>query len=705
MFQFRKSAFKKCKTEEFNVYSQLQADLFGIQLDFANLSVSAITEYLSQAKKTIQATYDYVAHVDYLSFYTVVQPFINLSVALEAVSALITMPKDLHPDPLVREASAAASIEMERFTIQQQQREDVYKTFSKYIYHSHPNKLFLNDEEIRFINDMQIDFKRNGMELPNSVDREQVMQIRQRIAELSVQFGSNLNEVNTKFEFTREELSGLPEEWFSEERKNANGTYTVMLEYSDYAAVLDYVHNREVRKQLYIAFNSRCKEQNTPICLELLQLRQKLAALLGYASYVDYAAEKKMVKNSKTISAFLEDMNKNFDDPQRANFMDLQACASEIYNDPNLELQQYDMRYLIKIREKELCNVDHEIIRKYFPTKTVVAGTLQIFQDFLGLKFLKKQQANAWADDVLYYEVYDAETTELLGGFYLDLEYRQGKTSNFAVFTLIRGSDVSEFLQRSNSRRGHQLVMTCNFPRDATLTFEDVVTFFHEFGHLMHGVCTRVQLPCNNGLNVPRDFVEAPSQMLESWCFDQNVLARLSEHKDTGAIIPKEYICNILKTDMLHSGYQNKRQLSFAFFDYKAHMLTADELAALDVNEFWLEIQKNISALPMCDNSFPTTFEHLFALDYAASFYGYMYADVIAKDLFFSKFIDDPLNKIIGSIYRKLVLEPGNSRDPEILLESFLEAPFSNFAFLLHYNASVPKLKLERQQAAIHLSL
>jgi thimet oligopeptidase len=666
-------------------YYTLQLSLFNMPMDFANITAETISEAFERYSEVVAATYDYIAQTQTLSFATVVQPMINLDFATQGAVAMIKIAKDVHFSKEVRDVSTEFSEKLEAFVIEQQMRDDAYAKFKLYydiVFQTEQH--ILTAEEKTYVEDKVREYGRSGMTLEDAAQRSELKQIQQRLAELTIKFQSNLNEDTTSFEFTREELNGLPDDWFTKDRFVRDGVYKVTLKYPDLYPIMEYCTTREVRRKMFNAFNTRCKDINTPIAIEMLQLRDRMATLLGFKSAADYATELKMTKNAANVAKFLTEMNQRFEPLLDKTLEALRDYAKKHTGDPNFELNLYDMAFYMKQREKALCQVDHKIIREYFPRAKVLQGTMAIYQELLGLEFSELATDNKWHADTQLYEVRDAVTKEIIGSFILDLAPREGKYAHACVGEIIYGGDASKFTGVANHRTSHLIMMLCNFPTDAPLSFDDVTTFFHEFGHVMHCVCSRVQLPDNNGFHVELDFVEAPSQMLENWCFDQRILNRISAHKDTGLPIPAEMVIKIREAELLHAGYFYKRQLGFSTFDYHVHAMNADQLATLDINAFYNQLCAEICKLPKLDIAVPASFHHIFGNEYYCGYYGYMYSEVVAFCMFYERFKEDPLNKEAGMRYRKCILEPGATKDAMDLVRVFLGHEPTLDAFLRH---------------------
>jgi Zn-dependent oligopeptidase len=346
-------------------------------------------------------------------------------------------------------------------------------------------------------------------------------------------------------------------------------------------------------------------------------------------------------------------------------------------NNEHFTLEQYDLRYYIRLREEKLCSIDMEKIREYFPLDTVISGTLNIYQKLLGLKFIENTHSDVWDDNVKYFDVYDytAATDTLgkkMGSFYLDLYQRDGKPSQPCALVVMTGCDVSKITGLENERRLSVAAMLCNFKKDDNLLFSNVVTIFHEFGHVMHFICSQTQLSAFHAQKMEVDFIETPSKMLENWCYEPSVLRYLSAHHDTHEPLPNEMAEKIKLKQKIHAGYARKQQLVYGFFDYLAHDLSLEELGSLDLKQFYHEIQSKVLSLPIISQAcLPGYFAHL-VHGYDVGYYGYMISDTYASDMYATVFSRDPMPPESGALYRKHILEPGASQDAMNLLEQFL---------------------------------
>lgn len=663
-------------------------------INFPAISVESIKENLAFIKNQYLSTYKKIAELknspEQINFKHVVQPFIDLDFTIDSATTICTFPKQVHIDKDVRDASVEATKEIENCKIDASQDKSIFEVLRIYEENAYKKeKMHLSQEQNRYFESLMRSYKRNGMYISYKGNRDQIIQMQKTIADLCVQFDQNIAEDKTELNESEllkglsvESLKGLPKDWFSEEKTKdlPAGRVRVTLQYPDVFPILDFAKNREIRKKTYEAFQSRCQDSNMPLLKKILLLRQKLANLLGYNSHADYAAEIRMAKNAKTVASFLKEMNERFDPLLDKNLSDLTAFARKFENNPKLTLQHYDLRYYMRLREEQVCNIDMEKIREYFPLEQVVSGTLKIYENLLGLKFVKRKSDNVWHPDCMVFDVYnyDAATKTLkdgMGSFYLDLHPREGKYTHACALLLSYGS------RQSGKKQPSVAAMLCNFPKDRNIPFDDVVTFFHEFGHVMHFICSDAELINFHSDKTELDFIEAPSQMLENWCVVPDAIKLLSCHPKTKEPLPKEIADKLKLQDQLHAGYIKKRQLVFGHFDFLIHSMSQAELEKCDLNQVFHEVQKKIMKLPPVNDCFPASFGHLVG-GYDAGYYGYLMSETYSADMFASVFKKDPLSAKAGAKYRQEILAPGAKYDAIDLLKNFLGRAPTVDAFL-----------------------
>ena len=395
---------------------------------------------------------------------------------------------------------------------------------------------------------------------------------------------------------------------------------------------------------------------------------------------------------------FLHDLNDKMEPIAKKDMDAILALKKEEMESCNQQfdgvINEYDFRYYCTMREEKEFAIDKEGLREYFPLQTVIDGALNIYQTILGLKFLpikeEESQFKFWHEEVQLYQVVDTKTKDLMGYFFLDLFPRQGKYGHACKITLQTGCRIYDDDGNEVTKQLPVNVMLCNFPKPtedkpSLLGHDDVVTFFHEFGHVMHQICGQPLLSRFAGTAVERDFVEAPSQMLENWCWKSKSLNLMSGHyKDETKKIPEETVSALAKSKNANCGLLTKRQLYFGILDQTMH--TVKDKNGIDTEKLCYELQPKIMGIEaMKDTNFVSSFGHL-AGGYDAQYYGYMWSEVYSADMFYSVFCakgDDSLLDVEAGLgYRNKILAPGGSRDALDSLKDFLGREPNNIAFL-----------------------
>ena len=386
---------------------------------------------------------------------------------------------------------------------------------------------------------------------------------------------------------------------------------------------------------------------------------------MGYKTFSDYTLEGvTMAATSQRVLDFLSELKlrlKPLGEQDLATLLELKLAESA-----ESSFAMHDYRYYMKRREKLHFGIDHEAFRSYFPVTKVTEAVCGIYQELLGLKFTLDKSAKLWHEEVTCHIVHDATSGELLGHFYLDLFPRHGKYSHACCIGIQPSCHSATFSQPAVA------AMLANFTRGqggapGLLSHDEVETFFHEFGHVMHQLCTRTQLCHFSGTRVERDFVETPSQMLENWCWTREGLQRLSCHCDTNAPLPVDMINSLLKTRYVNHGLRTLRQVALSSLDFVLHTNTNVDLS---VNH---AIMKDILGIPPLPGTcMPATFAHLTG-GYESKYYGYLWSQVFAADMFATRFEKEGIFcPTVGADYRRHILEPGGTMDAEEMLRNFL---------------------------------
>ncbi|XP_033636592.1 thimet oligopeptidase-like isoform X3 [Asterias rubens] len=632
--------------------------------------------------KQCKAVYDAVGSLkkDALNYENTLQALANNDCEYGVHRNMLDFPQHTSPDKAMREASTEADKKLSDFDVEMSMRQDVFDNLMAYQEKTDVSKL--KPEAKRYLEKLIKLGRRNGLHLPKDV-QDKVKALKKRASDIAIDFNKNLNDENTILEFTEEELVGLPDDFIKRLDKTAEGKCKVSLKYPDYFPAMRKARNPETRRKLELAFNSRCKEENTKIMEELVEIRQKLADLLGYPTHAAYILEMRMAKTPETVAKFLKDLTEKLRILQTSELETFKAYKKEEcekYKYPfNNTIDLWDMRYYMNMAEERQYSIDHNKLKEYFPLEVVTKGLLEIYQELLGLKFEEIKKAEVWNDDVTMFSVTDKESGTFMGFFYLDLFPREGKFGHAACFGLQPGC-----LAADGSRQVAIAAMVANFTKatadaPSLLTHDEVETFFHEFGHVMHDILGQTDFCYFSGTRVERDFVEAPSQMLENWCWQAESLRRMSGHHTEGTPIPDEMVEKLVKARNANAGVFNLRQILLGTFDQTIHTS-----AKADTKAVFARLSKEILGIPSTPGtSKVASFGHL-SDGYDAQYYGYLWSEVYCMDMFYSRFKKEGImNPKVGADYRKFILQPGGSIDAIDMLKNFLGREPQQESFLI----------------------
>jgi len=577
--------------------------------------------------------------------------------------------KEANTNPAMRTAAENAVKAFENWAVGVDYREDVYKAIKAFA-DTHPK---LSGEDEKLLKETLRDYRRAGLALPPD-QRKEVEDLRKELTKLGTDFDANIVKSNAPVMFSKADLDGLPESFFASPGiKTGDDVYTVMANVTwQFNTVQENAKNEATRKQLYIVRETLAKDKNVPLLNQMLALRNEIALRLGYKSWDDYQTEVKMAKTGMNAEKYINDLVAGIQPKFDSEIAELQKLKAADTNDPNAKIMIWDWRYYSNQLSKQKYAVDKEALRAYFPFQRVLDGMFNIYQSIFGLKFEKIVAPYKWIDDLQLYLVTDSATGEPLGMFYLDMFPREGKYNHFAQFEIISGK-----LLPNGKYQRPIVALLCNFPpasgdAPSLMTHQDVETLFHEFGHALHSIVTRAKYGRFAGTHVPRDFVEAPSQMLQNWVWDKKVLDTFAaDYRDPSKKIPAEAVKKLNDAKLANAGVLYRRQFAFASLDLALHDPHPEEMP-YDSVAITNPILEKVFLPIDPSTTFVSYFGHLNGYD--AGYYGYAWADAIAADMatVFEKAKDGYLDKQAGMKLRREIYEPGDSRDVNESIEKFL---------------------------------
>ncbi|CAE6414068.1 unnamed protein product [Rhizoctonia solani] len=592
--------------------------------------------------------------------------------------------QNVSTDAKLRDASTDAKKLIHEFGIESSMRIDVYNA----LLNAQKKGEKLSDEEQRLVDKMILDGKRAGLGLPED-KRAELMKLKKELSVVCTDFGRNFNEEKGTITFTREELKGVPEDVLNGYTV-AEGTdqLTVTFKTPDILPLFKYAQNPKTRERAHIAFENRL-EINIPLLARAIELRRQCAAILGYETWADYVEEEKMIKTAKAVIDFLADLEEKLRPvgiKDRDNLLQLKEKEHAKLGLPyDGEFYVWDYRYYDRLFVEESLSLDDALVKEYFPVDVVVPAILEIYQGLLGVEF-QEVKGNLWHPEVQQFAVWNANAKsqdDFLGWAYLDLFPRDSKYSHAAVWPLQRGFDDE------NGRHYPTAAMVANLAkptpgRPALMRHSDVVTFFHEMGHVFHGLLSKTRFGRFHGTSVARDFVEAPSQMLENWCWESEVLKKMSSHYEKKEPLSDELIKKLIDSRYVNVGLFYLRQIYLGKFDIQVH--TQDPKAATaehDYSALWIKLREETSLVRSGSTLThgQAAFGHLTG-GYDAGYYSYAYSLVFAADMYKTVFKGAPLDPARGKLYREKILRPGGSRDEIDSLKDFLGREPNSDAFL-----------------------
>jgi len=587
----------------------------------------------------------------------------RLLMAASASNAMAGLMSEVHPDEAIRDAARTCEQEVSRFYSDLALDREMYDTLAGV------DIIAADAATRRFVEHTLRDYRRAGVDRPSEV-RDRLKAIDEQLTHLGQQFGKTISEDVRAIAITdASRLAGLPADYIAAHAPDADGTIRITTDYPDYNPFMTYANDDALRRELYVAFRSRGDRVNESVLRVILELRAEKATLLGFANWADYITADKMIRAGERAAEFLDKVWKLAAPRAEGDYAELLRQLRTI--EPGAaRVADWQKVWLENLVKKERYEVDASEVRRFFPYARVLAGLLEITAEIFAIRYVPVV-AETWHASVAVHDVMRGDTK--LGRIYLDMHPRDGKYKHAAQFPLKDGV------------AGEQLpegVLVCNFPggdgSEALMEHDDVVTMFHEFGHLMHHVLGGHQRWISqSGVATEWDFVEAPSQMFEEWAWSYETLARFARHHETGEVIPQALVEKMRRADKFGLGTATVQQIFYAAISlgfHRADPLTLDQLGEVQ------RLQARYTPFEYVPGTrFHTSFGHL--VGYSAMYYTYQWSLVIAKDLLTPFEATGLMATDVTFAYRDKVLVPGGSRDAADLVHDFLGRDYEFAAY------------------------
>lgn len=654
--------------------------------------VPAVTKALNDCRENVERV---VAQGAPYTWENLCQPLAEVDDVLGRIFSPVSHLNSVKNSPELREAYEQTLPLLSEYSTWVGQHEGLYKAYRDLRDGDH--YATLNTAQKKAVDNALRDFELSGIGLPKE-KQQRYGEIATRLSELGNLYSNNVLDATmgwTKLVTDEAELAGMPESALAAAKAQAQAKeqegYLLTLDIPSYLPVMTYCDNQGLREEMYRAYSTRASDQgpnagkwdNSPIMEEILALRHELAQLLGFESYAFKSLATKMAENPQQVLDFLTDLAKRARPQGEKELAQLRAFAKAEFGVD--ELQPWDIAYYSEKQKQHLYSISDEQLRPYFPENKAVNGLFEVVKRIYGITAKERTDVDVWHPEVRFFELYD-ENNELRGSFYLDLYAREHKRGGAWM-----DDCVGQMRKSDGSLQKPVAYLTCNFNRPvngkpALFTHDEVITLFHEFGHGLHHMLTRIETAGVSGINgVPWDAVELPSQFMENWCWEPEALAFISGHFETGEPLPKELLDKMLAAKNYQAALFILRQLEFGLFDFRLHAEFNPQQGA-KILETLAEIKKQVAVVPGPTwGRFPHAFSHIFAGGYAAGYYSYLWADVLAADAF-SRFEDEGIfNRETGQSFLDSILTRGGSEEPMTLFKRFRGREPQLDAMLEHY--------------------
>ena len=599
--------------------------------------------------------------------------FDDLHNELEKVHASIFLMAYVHPDGDIRSESLKSIRELSKFENKINMNVDLYRALK--VFSEQVDTSTLRGAEDKLLRDVIREFEQNGLGLPVE-KRDKIQKIQDDIADLGIQFESNISSYQDHIILDEADMKGLPED-YREARRMKDGSYKIDLTYPSFFPFMKYAESDEARRELSYRFKNIAADKNLDVLSDLLKKRKALAGMLGYSSFAEYQLENRMAEKPSAVWDFEENIRQRVRDKAQEDYQLLlnkkkarKGEASKVYS--------WENAFYRTLLLKEDYHVDDEQVKQYFELNRVINGLFDVAGQLYGIRFREVEQPPVWHEEVRMFEV--TQDNALIGRFFLDLFPRDDKFNHAACFTMIPGKETAGGYQKPLTS------LVTNFPRatnntPSLLTHSDVVTLFHEFGHLMHDLLTQAPFSAQSGTSTKRDFVEVPSQFFEHWAWEYESLKRFALHYQTGEVLPRALHQKMVEAKNLGSGLFTLQQIFYGMLDMTFHDRYDPDHDTQTTSDIVSKLQNEITFFEyMKGTHFEAGFGHLYG--YAAGYYGYLWSKVYAEDMFSVFRKAGVLSGEAGNRFRQSVLEKGASEEEKRIVRNFLGREPQYDAFL-----------------------
>ncbi|MBJ6107983.1 Zn-dependent oligopeptidase [Hymenobacter sp. BT523] len=622
----------------------------------------ATTLAIANTKTALTAIYNVPAGKR--TFANTMLPLDAMSDNFGSVAGPISILFNASPDSAVRNQAERSLALISKYGNELELDEKLYRAVKDYS--KTPEALALTGPRRKFLTETVDEYERNGFALTPE-KRQELQKLNDKIADLSLAFGANIAKDRSFLLVSEADMKGLPNDYVKS-RPREGAAYRINVDGPSYGTFMKYAESEPMRKQLYTLYNNRAAEANLPVLKQLLIERQKKAQLLGYKTYAAYQTSSRMVKNPETVWAFETKLVDRVKVKSQQDLDELLAVKRAYLKDVNVKtIAPWETSFYSNLLMQNKYQVDAEKVKEYFEVNHVVDGLFNTTQQLFALKFNEVKNPSVWHKDARMFEV--QRDGKLIGRFYIDLYPRDNKYTHAACFGVQSGRATA---------KGYQLptaVLLCNFNaptpgKPALMSHGQVVTFFHEFGHVMHNLLTTAELSAQSGTSVKRDFVEAPSQILENWAWNYDALKTFAKHYQTGEVLPKPLYDKMWTARNVGSGLAASNQILYGTLDMTLHD-RFDPNGTETTTDVLKKLQNQITPFAYLDGTnMQASFGHL--TGYGAGYYGYMWSKVYAEDMFSVFEKNGIMDSKTGLRYRDYILAKGGTDEEYTLVKNFL---------------------------------